>query len=276
MSKVKTILLIDDEEDLVFMLQGILTREGYHVVIARNGEEGLAQLKEAAPHLIILDMNMPKMGGIAFYHTIADLKDGKTPYPILVLTARANLEKIFKDLCVDGFLSKPFEIDDLLKEIRAILHKRYEQESAAKTARDPSAPRKVLIIENNPKVLEKIVVAFATHGYLVSGAESSVGGIEQAAHYRPDLILMKLNLPNLSGEMMASILKEVPAAMDIPMILYTPREDLPENETLQKIGEKAQIKSLVRCNDPELLLEEVKLFFEKESRRGSVLSGRKI
>ncbi|OGW72804.1 MAG: hypothetical protein A2Y02_02740 [Omnitrophica bacterium GWA2_52_12] len=262
----KTILLIDDEADLVFMLQGILTREGYHVVTARNGEEGLAKLKEAVPHLIILDMNMPKMGGIAFYHAIANLSDGKARYPVLVLTARANLEKLFKDLCVDGFMAKPFEIDDLLKEIKTILCKRYER-GGAETKRDPGKPVKVLIIENNQEVLGQMVLAFATHGYLVSGTQSGAAGIERAAQDPPDLMLIKLGLPDLSGEATASILKQMPKTMDIPLILYTPPGERPKDASIQKICEKAKVKNLVESNDPALFLEKVEVFFRNESIR---------
>ena len=105
----KTILVIDDEVDLTHMLKFWLEREGYNAVTAGNGLEGLEKLRNLKPDLIILDVNMPKMGGIEFYHQICN-GGGKPPFPIFVLTARANREEVFRDLAVDGFMSKPFEI----------------------------------------------------------------------------------------------------------------------------------------------------------------------
>ncbi len=128
MSGQKTILLIDDEADLVLMMHDILTKRGYRVLTAHNGEEGLKKIKHDEPHLIILDMNMPKMGGIAFYEAIS-AQDGKSRYPVLVLTARSNLEQLFRSFEIDGFIRKPFEIQDLLEEVKTILSKQDPQET---------------------------------------------------------------------------------------------------------------------------------------------------
>ncbi len=115
----KTILLIDDEVDLVDLVKFQLVAKGYNVVTANDGLEGLERLKIVKPDLIILDMNMPRMGGLEFYGKISTDR-GKSKYPVLVLTARANLEKTFKDIAVDGFMSKPFEIDQLILEVERI------------------------------------------------------------------------------------------------------------------------------------------------------------
>ena len=119
MAAKKTILLIDDEVDLVDMVKFQLIAKGYNVVAAHDGLEGLEKLKNIKPDLIILDINMPKMGGLEFYGRIAT-EHGRSKYPVLVLTARANLEKTFKDINVDGFMPKPFEIDQLIKEVGRI------------------------------------------------------------------------------------------------------------------------------------------------------------
>ncbi|MBU0683224.1 MAG: response regulator, partial [Candidatus Omnitrophica bacterium] len=117
--KEKTILLIDDEADFVEMIKFQLESEGYIVVTASDGEEGLLKLKQIKPDLIVLDINMPNMGGLEFYNKIFT-PHGRTKYPVLVVTARLNLEEIFKEIEVEGFLSKPFEINHLMSEIKRI------------------------------------------------------------------------------------------------------------------------------------------------------------
>jgi len=115
--------LIDDERDLTEMIEFQLKDEGYCVEVAYDGLEGLEKLKTFTPDLIILDINLPRMGGIEFYKKTC-LPDGSSRYPVLVMTARANLESVFQGLKVEGFLSKPFEIDVLLSEVRDILEKK--------------------------------------------------------------------------------------------------------------------------------------------------------
>jgi DNA-binding response OmpR family regulator len=106
-------LLIDDEKDLVEMIQYQLSEEGYKTIAAYDGLQGLEKIKEVEPGLIILDINLPKMNGLEFYSKICT-PHGRSRYPVLVMTARSNLKKVFKDVEVDGFLAKPFEIDELL------------------------------------------------------------------------------------------------------------------------------------------------------------------
>ncbi len=91
----KTILIVEDEEDLVTMVKFQFEVNGYQVITASNGIEGLAKLSQTAPDLILLDLNMPKVGGIEFCHRIA-LSNGELKYPFLVLTARAQQEEIMK------------------------------------------------------------------------------------------------------------------------------------------------------------------------------------
>jgi len=121
MSPQNTVLVIDDELDLRELVKITLKIKGYHVETAGNGLEGLEKLATMAQALIILDINMPKMGGLEFYQKIC--VDGKSKYPVMVLTARANMEHLFKGVSVDGYMAKPFEIDDLLKEAAGIIER---------------------------------------------------------------------------------------------------------------------------------------------------------
>jgi DNA-binding response OmpR family regulator len=149
MSAQKTILLIDDEINLQTMVKITLQTKQYNVVLANNGLEGLEQLKTVKPDLIILDMNMPKMGGVEFYQKICD-KNGRPQYPVLVLTARANMEQLFKQFNIDGFMAKPFEIDQLLNEVDTIIKKRSASGEKISAA-GKLETRKVCIIEMTAK-----------------------------------------------------------------------------------------------------------------------------
>ncbi len=119
----KMILLIDDDIDLQQLTKITLKVRGYIVETANNGLEALSKLETIKPDLIILDMNMPKLGGLGFYQKICSGQDHPL-YPVLVLTARTNLEQLLVQMNVDGFIAKPFEIDELVRQVDAIIEKR--------------------------------------------------------------------------------------------------------------------------------------------------------
>jgi two-component system response regulator MprA len=123
MTNLNMILLIDDDIDLQQLTKIALKSRGYIVETANNGLEGLSKLEIIKPDLIILDMNMPKLGGLGFYQKICNGKDHPL-YPVLVLTARTNLEQLLTQMNIDGFIAKPFEIDELLRKVDAIIEKR--------------------------------------------------------------------------------------------------------------------------------------------------------
>ena len=120
MSGQKTVLLIDDDQNLVGLVEKVLKEEGFTVMSAYNGIKGLALLKNIHPDLIILDINMPEMNGLDFYKNIIDYQ-GRAKFPVLILTLRALLEKTFRDIDAAGFLAKPFKIQDLVAEVKRIV-----------------------------------------------------------------------------------------------------------------------------------------------------------
>jgi CheY-like chemotaxis protein len=114
------ILFVDDDANLRLVLSDFLKFEGFTVAVANSGEDALEKLPELNPNLIILDMSMPGIGGLEFLKRISD-KSGKPRFPVLVLTARANMRNLFDDMHVDGFMSKPCEPQELISEIDRIL-----------------------------------------------------------------------------------------------------------------------------------------------------------
>ena len=120
MGSQKTVLLIDDDQNLLGLVEKVLKDEGFAVITAPNGIRGLALLKNIHPDLIVLDVNMPEMGGLEFYKNIMDYQ-GRTKFPVLVLTMRALLEKTFRDIDAAGFLAKPFKVQDLVTEVKRIV-----------------------------------------------------------------------------------------------------------------------------------------------------------
>jgi len=254
MSTQKKVLLIDDEYDLQQLVKITLKSKGHLVETANNGIEGLAKLEVMRPDLIILDMNMPKMGGMEFYQKICDGGD-KPRFPVLVLTARANMEQMFKTLNIDGFMAKPFEIEQLLHEVDTII-KRRANPSMKINSTGVRVPRKICIVENDPVALNKVGSAFLSAGYIVNPAQSGTEGIERIAEGVPDIALIKLGLNDIPGDMVILKLKMMAKTQDVTYILYTPRS-AESNTVADKIGHKEGIDQFVQYVEPEDLLKSV-------------------
>lgn len=113
------ILVIDDEAELRRFVKLRLSRAGYKVFEAGNGIEGLEQLYKVKPHLVILDIMMPKMDGWETCRRIREVSD----VPILILSAKGDRGSKVKglDLGANDYLAKPFAGFELLEKIESLL-----------------------------------------------------------------------------------------------------------------------------------------------------------
>jgi CheY-like chemotaxis protein len=109
-----TILLIEDDPNLRESVQAVLEVEGYQVVTAEHGLEGLQRLDETGqPCLILLDLMMPVMNGWEFLETMQDRRDTAPQPPVVVVSAAAQLDDVQARFRCQ-VLRKPFDIDHLL------------------------------------------------------------------------------------------------------------------------------------------------------------------
>lgn len=111
------ILLIEDADDVSRLVAEIIEEEDYSLVVAADGEAGLAAIRAQAPDVILLDMSLPRLSG---WDLLPRLRAEGIDVPVIALTAhamRADRERAIALGCMD-YLSKPFEIDDLLGVLR--------------------------------------------------------------------------------------------------------------------------------------------------------------
>ena len=118
----KKILVVDDEKNIVDIVAFNLHKEGYEVIVARDGESCLEAFAKEDPDLVILDLMMPKMDGFEACKKIRE----KSQVPIIMLTARAEeVDKVLGlELGADDYVTKPFGVRELLARVKANLRRK--------------------------------------------------------------------------------------------------------------------------------------------------------
>jgi DNA-binding response OmpR family regulator len=117
----KRILLVDDDAEIIESLRLALEAQNYQVIIARDGNQGLALIERESPDLIILDMMMPKRSGFLVLERLKRL--GEKKHRIIMITANeGNRHKAYAEMLgVDDYIRKPFPMDRLVQSVQRLL-----------------------------------------------------------------------------------------------------------------------------------------------------------
>jgi two-component system, OmpR family, KDP operon response regulator KdpE len=164
------ILVVDDEPQILRAMRASLPASGYEVRVATNGQDALDEIHKCLPNLIILDLVMPEMSGLEVCKKVREF----AIVPIIVLSAKgADRDKITAlDNGADDYVTKPFNLEELLARIRAVLRRSAtkEQNSNLLTAGEITiylAERRVLVAEKEIRLTPK---EFEVLSYLVKNA----------------------------------------------------------------------------------------------------------
>ena len=122
MTQKKKILAVDDENDLLLIVKTALFSEGYDVITASNGPDGIALAQDHKPDLIVLDVMMPEMTG---FEVLEQLRQDPTTesIPVIMLTGLSEKDKIRQalDSGINYYIVKPFEFHDLISKVKTAI-----------------------------------------------------------------------------------------------------------------------------------------------------------
>src|SRR3989475_2791348 len=130
-----TILIVDDEPQIRRVMRTTLSSNGYAVIEAKSGEEALEMVRKERPELVLLDVNMPGIGGL---EACREIRDGSDVAIIMLTVRNTEHDKVLAlDAGADDYVVKPFSMEELLARIRAALRRRVPQaKETSFTAKD--------------------------------------------------------------------------------------------------------------------------------------------
>ncbi|MDH5201954.1 MAG: response regulator [Nitrospirota bacterium] len=206
------ILAIDDNPEAIDIIRKYLG-EDYRVIGLISSEEAVEKAKELKPLAITLDIMMPKKDG---WQVLRELK--KTPetqdIPVIILSIVDN-KRLGFSLGAAEYIVKPVEKQVLLRKLRNL-----EKTTTIK---------RILVVDNDPDTVKLISNVLKEAGYKVTIAYNSKDAIDSIEDFEPDLIVLNLTMPEVSGFDVIEYLKTEERAKDIPLIIVT-HKDLTENE----------------------------------------------
>ncbi|MHB1845176.1 MAG: response regulator [Deltaproteobacteria bacterium] len=116
--ELRTVLVVDDDQDILEATELLLQSEGYRVLTARDGREALERLAQGPrPAVILLDLMMPGMNGFEFYERLRRLGGPEARLPVIVISATREAGRHARELGAEDCLAKPYELQDLLDKI---------------------------------------------------------------------------------------------------------------------------------------------------------------
>jgi two-component system response regulator MprA len=159
------VLIVEDDDDIAQVLQRSLRLEGYETRIAADGEAALGAANDFVPDLVVLDLGLPKLDGMEVAKRLRSADD----VPILMLTARDALESRVEglDAGADDYLVKPFERQELLARLRALLRRRPPRGSASLVVADLSLNPDTHEVRRGERVVELTQREFELLEYLM-------------------------------------------------------------------------------------------------------------
>jgi CheY-like chemotaxis protein len=211
-SVLKRILVVDDEPQLRLLLVDTLQTIGYEAVGVADGEEALSALRTQPVDLVISDISMPRMDGIAL---AARVRHDFPGTGILLITGVATEEterRARREKLCDGYLAKPFRIDRIESMIESLLSHGPEAVTKVKG-------RRVLVVDDDPHFLDALVETVSMLGYEAKGAndcESALLALKDG-HYA--MVLADVSMPEMNGFDLLRTLKRLHP--ELPVVIMT-------------------------------------------------------
>ena len=187
-----SILCVDDDAEVLEALKEYFTHKGFIVLTASNGVEACLQVKRWGPRAVILDLLIPRLGGLGVLGRIHDI-DPALPVIMTADTGEALATVADAGLSVAGAFAKPLDLDGIARALARAGVVPLEEASPTRTA-----PR-ILLVDDQSNFREMLVEHLGGKGFEVREASSGEDAVEQVAEFHPHIVLLDLTMPGMGG-----------------------------------------------------------------------------
>ncbi|MDD5422087.1 MAG: response regulator [Candidatus Omnitrophica bacterium] len=199
--KGKKILVIDDEPDHIAVVSFRLQAAGFETISASDGEKGWDVFLKIKPDLVLLDVMLPRIDGFEFFKLMKSMP-ARADIPILILTGRTGMRDTFEAMGVDGFITKPYDGNELVSKVQLLLQKR------------------ALIVSDDRQFIEKTKETLALCDYTAYTAKDEDDLMVKAAGAKYKAIVVHLAFIKSEPEQFLRIIKKTKNA-DSALIIYS-------------------------------------------------------
>ncbi len=239
-----TLLVVDDDPDIVNLVRLYLESEGYSVVTAYGGEDALHAAEEVKPTAIVLDLLMPDLDGFAVLEKLKS-NPATRDTPVIIISILSDKEKGFSLGAVD-YLTKPIDRRRLIASVQKLILPIGQE--------DQLAP--ILVVDDDREIAGLVEAYLQGEGFAVTCAYDGLEALDRIREEIPSLIVLDILMPGMDGFQVIQALKANSVTRMIPVIILTAK-DLSEEEraSLQLGATKYLTKTLF---SKERLLTEVR------------------
>ena len=223
----KKILIVEDEDALASVLSAKFRLEGFAVLIADNGADGLRKIKEWRPDVILLDIVMPKMNG---YEVLENLQKNNNKIPVIIISNSGQdieLEKVKKMGAADYIIKTQIEPGEVAQKVNKLLNisaaKTLKKTSPGGQAEANSGGAKVLLVEDDSFLRDICRKKLIKEGFNVEVAVDGEEALKKVENFMPEIVLLDIILPAMDG---FEVLKKIRShksrlIKNVPVIILT-------------------------------------------------------
>lgn len=196
------ILCVDDEPAILELLEDYLTRQGFSVVTASNGVQALFQVQRHLPRAVILDLFMPRLGGLGALDRIRRLVPGIV---VILISGLPNVLEIVTEagVSVAGAFAKPVDLPGILGTLveAGVMPSRMPEAAASEATIQAGSRgrRRILVVDDEGGVRDMLIEYLEGRGFEARGASDGQETLHLLPDFRPHVILLDITMPGLSG-----------------------------------------------------------------------------
>ena len=234
------VIVVADDAALEKILERGLADEGFAVVVVHSKAEVLAEAQRETPSAVIVDVTLRDATGYQVVEELRFVDGGESIVAFVASSDNGFVDKVEAVRCgADGFFEKPLDVQSLVRSLRQLLATRTDE------------PRRILSVEDDPDQASFLQMVLESAGYIVRICRDPKSFDSDLTAFRPDLVLMDINLPGYSGYELARYVRQNEAYATLPIIfLSTEGQLLRRIESIRAGGDDHLVKPV----SPPLLL----------------------